>query len=312
MKKHVLLSLCCLPLLSSGQVVFEDDFESYASGAYIAENSNGLWTTWSGTPGSSEDAPASTEQAHSGTVSAKFDSPTAAGPTDFVYDFGNLTTGHYQLTMWMYVAGNSGAYFNIMHQAFPPGEWAVDAYFDADGSGYLLLNNVENAFTYTNAAWNEIKVDINMDTDQAEFFVNGTSVHQWQWSIQNNAAAGMNQMAWLDIFAAAPTGTPALFYVDDVRFENLAGGNGFSDLVRGEEVRSYPNPVADVVTVQLEQPLSPGATVELVNLTGARVNVPSSTGGAKLRFDMRTLAAGVYFVRINEGGKQRVEKLVKN
>lgn len=312
MKRTLLLSSLMLPILGMSQVIFQDDFEAYANGAYIAENSNGAWTTWSNAPGGTEDAPASTDFAHSGTISAKFASPTANGPTDFVYNYGDLTSGRIATTFWMYVPATNGAYFNFMHLPYPPGEWAVDIYFGADGIGNLTLNSTDIAFTFPHDEWFEVSLDANMDTDAAEFFLNGTSVHTWQWSIQNNAATGTNQLSWLDLFAAAPTGTPSLYYVDDVTIESLPSGIGYAELFATENAVAYPSPAADVVTVAMESILTGNASIEVYNAAGERVSPPVAYGANKVRVDVAGLATGVYSVLVRDGAVRVHERFVKN
>ena len=310
MKKLILTSLAIVPLMVSAQLVFEDDFESYTPGDYIAENSGGLWTTWSDAPGTSEDAIASDDVANSGTVSAEFQATTSGGgPTDFVYDFGDLTSGHYEMTLSIQVADGSGGYFNMMHVA--ESEWAFGAYFLSDGTGYVTAGGVNYAFTHTVGEWNDVIVDINMDTDEAEFTMNGTSVAAWQWSMAENAVTGTNQLAWMDIFAVGVAPEIAHFYIDDVSFTNM-GTIGVQEILRNEEVQVYPNPARDVISVLLNEQISGQAQVELIDVTGERVVVPTGISSHMVKLNVRDLADGVYFVRITDGGKQVVKKIVKN
>ncbi len=312
MKKHLLFSLALVPALASAQG-FTDDFESYTAGMAIAASSNGLWTTWSNAPGGSEDAFASDLYAHSGSISAEFVTTSAnGGPADFVHDFGNLTSGHYELSMWIMVLEGSGGYVNLMHTGGASGVWALGAYFQGDGNGYITAGGTNYNFTHTVQDWNELKFDINMDTDLCEAFMNGTSLGSWQWSYAENATTGgSNQLAWLDIFAYGPTGWLGHYFIDDVTFQE-AGGTAVQDLYRNGELPAWPNPAKDLLNVDLGADLTLDTRVELVDLTGKVLAVPTRRTGQVLQMDMGSLVDGVYFVRVSDGATQRVGRVVKH
>ncbi|MBP8824718.1 MAG: T9SS type A sorting domain-containing protein [Flavobacteriales bacterium] len=312
MRKQLLFSLALIPALATAQT-FSDDFESYTAGMAIAASSNGLWTTWSNAPGGTEDAFASDQYAHSGSISAEFVTTSAnGGPADFVHDFGNLTSGHYELSMWVMVLEGSGGYVNLMHTGGAAGVWALGTYFEGDGSGYITAGGVNYPFIHTVQDWNELKFDINMDTDQCEAFMNGTSLGSWQWSYAENATTGgSNQLAWLDIFAYGPTGWLGHYFIDDVSFEEV-DGTAVQDLYRNGEFPAWPNPAKDLLNVDLGAELTMGTRVELVDLTGQVLAVPTRRAGQVLQMDLGSLVDGVYFVRVSDGATQRVGRVVKH
>ncbi|HRO39764.1 MAG TPA: T9SS type A sorting domain-containing protein [Flavobacteriales bacterium] len=311
MKKQLLLSLALAPAMCMAQA-FSDDFESYTAGSYIAENSNGLWTTWSNAPGGAEDAYASDDFAHSGSISAEFESAAAdGGPTDFVHDFGNLTSGHYLLTLWILVVDGSGGYFNLLHTGGNQAVWALGAYFDGNGEGHIQAGGVQYPFNHTLSGWNEVKVDIDMDADQCRFFMNGASVASWQWSYSEfNTTEGSNQLAWMDVFAYGGEDWLAHYYIDDVSFQEVVI-DGAADLYRNGEMPAWPNPVRDMLHVDMRGATSAGTHVELVDLTGKVLAVPTRQEGQVLHMDMGSLMDGVYFVRATDGDMQRVGRVVK-
>ena len=312
MKRSILVPILTLPLIASAQVIWEDDFESYTSGTYIAENSGGSWTTWSGMPGSTEDAYASDVQAHSGSISALFDSPGGGGPTDFVHDFGNLTTGHYSFSLWVYVEPGNGAYFNLLHLPFPPAQWAIQCYFSDDGTGTLENGPTPVVFTYTPGSWVAVIIDIDLDNDMAQAWVDGNSLGSWQWSVQSSGTAGENQLAWLNLYAAAPTGQSALYYVDDVKLE--VSTIGIAETT-GSTLTTFPNPVEDILTVELPQANSRNTRVTLLDATGSLVRAQASNVSAgaifKLQIDVSTLPQGVYLLRVEDGIQVITRKVVK-
>lgn len=311
MRKPVLL-FALFPLLATAQVVFQDDFEGYSPGTYVAENSNGNWRTWDNSPGTPEDATANGLIAHGGAVSAEIFGPSASGPVDFVHDFGGLTGGHYQLSFWIRVENNAGGYFNLMHNGDPANlSFALESYFSNDGTGYMMVNSVQYPFTHTQGEWNEVKFDINMADDEAEFFMNGTSIHQWQWSMEADSPSGLNQLDWADFFAAAAgTVTPSHYYIDDFTLENVANV-GIADVLANTS-GVYPTPARNQVTIDLATTLSSTATVEMFDMAGTRTEVPVILNTTNVSFNIARLQPGVYFVRINDGGETLVKKVVKN
>ncbi|MBI9035173.1 MAG: hypothetical protein JEZ03_11945, partial [Bacteroidales bacterium] len=79
--------------------VFEDNFDSYSSGDYLAEVGNSdFWTTWSNDPGSAEDGTISTEQ-----TSSAPNSVLIQGTNDNLLLLGNKTTGVYDVNFKMYI-----------------------------------------------------------------------------------------------------------------------------------------------------------------------------------------------------------------
>ena len=53
-KLLLLLSIACPVITSSAQAIY-DDFDDYKVGQHLGIESNGLWTTWTSSPGGTED-----------------------------------------------------------------------------------------------------------------------------------------------------------------------------------------------------------------------------------------------------------------
>ena len=189
-------------------VVFSDNFDSYTAGSHLAQ-SNPAWTTWSSAPGSAEDGVISSAQASSAPNSLYI-----TGSNDQVYPFGNYTTGHYTLTFNYYVpSSGNGAYFNIQHILLQ--QWALECYFNNNGTGYLSVGGAEINFNYPSNAWFPIEFDVDMDNDQAILTVNNVLVHTWQFSYQQGNTNGINQLAGINFYAGAPNNASGTYYVDD-------------------------------------------------------------------------------------------------
>ncbi len=214
MKKGILFLACFLSFaLAHAQVTFFDDFESYTPGSTISASSSD-WTTWSGgVP--NEDAPISTDQAYSGNNSLKLQAGSSAGgPADVVLPFqGVYTDGAFYFSTQMYIVGGNGGYFNF--QAVEPvgTTWAVEFYFNQDGS--LTLSNVADGVLltgeYVHDTWFLLEVEIDLTSNNWEVFIDGGSIGSF--SNTNNSVASA------DFFPYEANTGNALFYIDDVIFE---------------------------------------------------------------------------------------------
>ena len=161
-----LLFVCCFVFAVSGsaQVTFSENFDNYNPGDLIAASDNVNWTTWSNSPGSSEDAPISDEQAYSGTNSLKLEG--THGPTDLVLLFGDkYEIGTFDFTTQLYVASGKGAYWNFQGEEAIGVSWALEFRLAANGT-YILNSAGTNHLTgtYPQGEWFEVKMAIDLSS----------------------------------------------------------------------------------------------------------------------------------------------------
>lgn len=81
--------------------------------------------------------------------------------------------------------------------------------------------------------------------------------------------------------------------------------DGVEGVEAATATRVYPNPATDVVNVEATVAIE---NVEVFNLAGARVSAQSNINGNNATINVSDLAAGVYFVRINNGSAVRIIK----
>ncbi len=204
--------------LQAQTINYEDNFESYAVGDYLAQSTPLWWTTWSNTPGTAEDAKIVNEQANSPTKSVKI----AGSTTDMVLKLGNKTSGKYQIDFAYYVPSGFGAYYNIQHFQNPGVEWAVEVYFSNNGTGTMHAGGNDAAsFNYAQNTWIQIKNIVDLDADWAQIYFNDVLIHEWKFSLQAQGAAGTLQLGATNFYAGAPTGQNATYFFDDVKFSTL-------------------------------------------------------------------------------------------
>lgn len=199
-------------------VVYEDDFESYTAGAFVAQTIPDFWTTWSNTPGTAEDAVITNEQSASPSQSI-----LVSGTNDMVLKLGNKTSGLYNVSFKMMIPVGFGGYYNIQHFEAPGNEWAFEVYFDNNGTGYMHAGgNNAATFAYTNGEWISITNRIDLDADLAQVYFGTTLIHEWQYSLQAQGQPGAKQLGGANFYAGATAGMTPKYYIDDVVYESVS------------------------------------------------------------------------------------------
>jgi hypothetical protein len=160
---------------------FFDDFEDYTAGTQLVAQNSTDWTTWSNSPGSAEDPFVSNAQAYSGSNSVNI-----TGTNDLVYPIPDLTEGEYTISFYLYVPTGADAYFNTLQDfAGASSQWGMQVYFGEGGAGAGSVDAGAAAaatFTFSYDTWiyNEVVVDLN--SDFAAYFIDGTPIVSWVWS----------------------------------------------------------------------------------------------------------------------------------
>lgn len=202
-------------------VLYEDDFEAYTAGEFIAVVNPTWWTTWSNNPGSGEDGEIVDDQANSPVNSVSIDE--IGGSSDLILKLGDRTSGMYDLDWYMFVDNALAGYYNIQHFESPGIEWAFEVYFLEDGSGELYAgSSTPITFTYPKATWFPVHHVIDIDNDWIQLYIDGIMVHEWPFSNEASSTGGTNQLGGVDFYAGAVTGESPQYYFDDVLFVESA------------------------------------------------------------------------------------------
>ena len=262
MKKFLLLFCLAFPfvMLQAQTVVYSDNFDSYTAGQQLCSQNNTDWTTWSNTPGSTEDAYISTEQANSGGNSLKI-----TGSNDIIYRFSNQTSGVFDIDFFYYVpSSGSGAYFNVQHYYNPGVEWAFECFLYNSGTGYITIGGNNTNFNYPSNTWFPVKIHVDLDNNSASLTVNGTSVTTWTFSNTSENAGGICQLGSVNFYAGAPGNASGTYYVDDFVFSEISAANDGSFVF---------TPEGDItVNVPANEPSTSTYTLNLSNPGGTPVN----------------------------------------
>ncbi|HOI32065.1 MAG: T9SS type A sorting domain-containing protein [Bacteroidales bacterium] len=277
-------------------IVYEDDFESYTAGDFLAESNPEWWTTWSDDPGSAEDAVISSDEAASGVNSVY-----VSGTNDMLLKLGNKTSGVYWVNFNFFVPVGMAGYYNVQHYESPGVEWAYEIYFKADGTGFMHAGG-ENAatFTYTQGAWFTIENMIDLTNDWAQVYFDDEMIYEWQFSLQAQGEPGQLQLGAVNFFAGAETGETPAYYFDDINFEadieELIYWNDFDDYNVGDYI-AVVDP--DNWTTWANAP----GTTEDALIVDEQSNSPSNSlkvdGVSDLVFKMGNKTSGKFVIDFN-------------
>ena len=240
MKKPILFVAALFFSASSFSQIFTDNFDSYIAGDFLVSSNPAKWDTWSGgAGGSTEDAKISDVESASGSNSLYLKAATAnGGPSDIILRFDEVyDAGNFTLEANFFVVQNKGAYFNLQQDHTPGNVWAIDCHMLNDGTlhfasgGTKLLNT-----TYPNGAWFNLRMEINLTSNDWEIFIDDVS--------QGVFSNPITSIGILDLFPVNPATSggngQSEFYVDDVMYNHtpavlpqLNGGVSFVNQLEG-------------------------------------------------------------------------------
>jgi hypothetical protein len=304
-----ILLLALTPVLAHGQTILQQqDFDGGSNNALVAQTLGLPWTTWTNAPGGAEDTPFSNEQANSGSLSMKLSSTAAiGGPSDIVWRLGNRTSGTYGISWQMYIPSGFGGYFNLQHnEVIGQGSWALDVNFRASGVVEYSVNSSNLTGQFPHNQWFNVAMVIDLGSMTGVLSINGTQQTTWVTNVNSLGAQGMNQFGAVNFYAYAG-GDQTRYYIDDVIFVDVTGVGVAEQAAK--ELLIYPNPATDVVFI--EHAGGPTAVASVVDLTGRTVIDGRTLGAGRGQLDLSGLPGGVYFLRIQEHGREQVRRITK-
>ena len=304
MKKTLLIILMgCTPLLFGQNL--SDSFDTYTSGNMLASQSAGLWTTWSNTPGSAEDAEISMDYAYSEPNSVKLET---GGSTDVILPLGNQTSGKWNMSFMILIPSDNGAYFNMLHDFNGNNSnWAFDVFFSETGEGTVNIGGATStntlSFTFDHDKWFLVSLDINVFEGTIEGTIDGGNL-SWDWTIGSQSES--STIGALNLYAYAPNDETGLYYIDDVSFTQ-------TDLAIEEldvTVKVYPNPVSHQLIIDTEN--IEGASCEIHSILGSQICTKTLISNREY-IDCSNWSPGIYFIQITSqfGTVKRMKFIVE-
>ena len=228
------------------EVLLFEDFESYETGAKIAESGAENWTTWKNKPGTKEDG-----------VVAELEGNKCGYLTygvDQVLLLGGHKTGVFDLEFDIYVPNGKGAYYNILHD-FSGGNstWALQAYLQMtdDGQANPAISDGHGSVHAggSNAGdipcvwdgWMHFRVRIDANTDRAEYYYtlpNGeeTKAFDWQWSKDSFGESTISRK--LGAMNFYPSTTNSEYYIDNLKLTRIGGAAAIAFTFSAEKVEA--------------------------------------------------------------------------
>ncbi|MEJ2536372.1 MAG: T9SS type A sorting domain-containing protein, partial [Calditrichia bacterium] len=300
-------------------VPYFDDFDSYTAGVQLALQNPTSWTTWSGLPGSGEDAYVSDAHSYSGSNSV-----VVAQNNDLVKTFGGLTSGEYKISFQVYIPTGKAGYFNTLAGFAPnPNNWGMEAYFDAGGGGRLFGGSATAVnFSYANDTWQQAEVIVDLDNDMAQFRFDGTIIHTWQWTLGASGGTSPLQLDANDFFGATADDE---MYFDDyyVRADTTVitgiGDGGVQVPKEFALYQNYPNPFNPTTTIRYDVKQSTEVKLVIYNMLGQEVrtlvNNRQDAGYKTVVWDGLNnrgsrVASGIYIYRLQAGDFVQARKMI--
>ena len=290
--------------LNAQTAIFSDNFDSYTAGSGVVA-SNASWSFWSAAP---SDAIVSNLYASSLSNSAEINGQAV----DLVLPLGPYTSGKYVTSFNMLIpSGSTGAYFNGLHTwsaSSTAYEWGMDMFFDGAGASSVVIGSATTASPISNPIdqWFAMKIIIDLDMDSIWVKMDNSLIAASKWSLNNaNGTQGINQLSGFDFFGTDMAQGQGLFYIDDVEVMDYTGVAVAENVANPFKLSVFPNPASD--NVQLFVPA--GASIQVLDNNGRllfnQLNAPTS-----IEMNTKDWNSGLYFVRINKGGKMMTEKLI--
>ena len=253
--KKLILSFFSAVLFFTISAQVTENFSAYTTGGKIAQQAQGMgndyWTTWSGAVGAAEDG-----------VIAEVSGNKCLflnEGNDQVLKLGDKTSGVWELSLKFNVPTGKDGYFNIK-SVFPStvsATWACQIYLGTDqgedplpgpitpGVGIIYGGSSTGTnFNFTHDTWIPVKIIIDLDDDNAEFYVNGNLIHTWIYSTGSFGASSHKFISACNMFPPFERGTSS-FYLDDIVFAPASSSffeTNFDDVPNGSYVaQSYPD-----------------------------------------------------------------------
>ena len=197
-----------------------DNFDELTVGGYVADQLGGLWTTWSGAPGTAEDALVSDLYSVS-----PANSILVEGTTDLVRMFGdeNFTSGTYIFTNDIYIPTGTTGYWNLQKDVIIGTEWGFQIMYEDDMTMVIDAGAAAAAvIPYAYDTWYHNEIIVDLDNDWCDFYIDGVLIIGYQWTLGTFGTAGANTLGSCNFYAnPGAGGTPPGAHFDDICFEEV-------------------------------------------------------------------------------------------
>ena len=166
--------------------------------------------------------------------------------------------------------------------------------FYKDGSVEIktLNKTFKLSSTWSNNRWYNLKTEVNLSKKEIKFFINNSLVYT------NTFSSSIEKIDEVDYHF---DNNYSNFSIDNVVIKNL--GDLSTDELNKKEIKIYPNPIQDVLSVQTNEKIN---SVEIFDLTGKSILKSSEK-----TINTQTLAKGVYIVKVKTDNQEISQKIIK-
>jgi len=222
----------------------------------------------------------------------------AAAMTETVQDFGALTNdANYEQKVVGFKPSTTATYYLGFHCYSDPDEW----YLNVDDFSISELAKPNAQFTVAPSGTTVTVTDQSTD-----------AITTWNWS-------------WGDGLTSTGQSPAAHTYAQPGSYDvclivtNLAGADtscqsltisGINDLDASNKIGLYPNPTNGFLNVYMNDAVTGSATIEIVNTIGETVATRQFSGSTIEKFNMESMAQGVYYLKISADGVKAIKKFV--
>jgi len=222
--KKLLLSIVCAFTLFALCAQVNENFSDYTVGGKLAQQAQAMgrayWTTWSNAPGSDEDGVIAEMPAGNKVLHLNYGN-------DQLMWCGKKGVDIWELNFKIYIPTGKDAYFNILANLDgDQGDWALECFFARTRTNPNLTPGVGSfhagksaatTFNFSHDIWVPIKIIIDLDNDNAAYYVNDNQVYEWRYSLGNNGGGCQKIIDALNICSITSTAQSS-FYIDDIKF----------------------------------------------------------------------------------------------
>lgn len=312
--KSIFISILFLlfSYIAKSQVdIINENFDFYTPGDLVAETIWLPWTTRTFKPGSSEDAPFSTDVSSSGSNSMRISGPAATqGPDMVMVKLGNVSTGDYTISLKVFVASAKGGIIAIHRTEIDTTDTKHMFFigFRGNGSAAIIVENsiIAKNFNHNVDTWIDMRFEFDLDNEIAEIYIDEVLEY-------THSAASAGQLGSLEFFSySGSSGAPSLMYIDDV----VVTDNNATSIqeISADNINIYPNPAQDILNIELNN-VGANAVVSIIDTYGKTyTSLPLSYDKgkwAKTEVDVSFLTVGVYLIKITSDEKQGYYRFVK-
>ncbi len=216
----IIMVFCTLILNAQTELIF-DNMESYTAGEKLHQQAtDSYWSTWSKTPGGSDDPYIVDSHALSGSKSLHIEKDK-----DIVMLFNDLTSGRYELEFHMFIPEGTPGYFNLLQEfAGTESSWAMECFMRENGIAAIHAGAQGAAFfNYEHEKWLKVRAVIDLTDDFASIFIDDQEKVHWIWSSGSSGASDLKQLAAINFYGWTndSTNISCDFYIDDIKFSEV-------------------------------------------------------------------------------------------